>query len=285
MQFCLALGALPSFSALSTFRSLRALATRATTRAEGIVLAVHLRNAAAVTLDRRDVLDAATDALVALLVIADITKKRLAIAFLHGHVGVDTRLGANLGDTRPSRAEVGVERIKGIAEDGRVGKEDAGNGLGIDVVGSKSTAIRVLGNVDLRVMIGAEHIAFGLGRHRILGGKSRATGRRRAACINNNIIQIEYCETPKSTILQAKRHLTILQAKRHHMSLLTLSTTSGLAALQNSVILGENEISTGSKQGDGSNRGSRNLHTCVCILGKCRKMSFPLSALILDMRT
>ena len=174
----LALGALPSFPALSTFRSLRALATRAAARSKGIVVAIHLGKVAAVALDRRDVLDAAADALVTLLVIANIAKKGLTVSLLHCHIAVEnTRLGANLGDARTTRAEVGIERIKGIAEDGRVGKENAGSGLGLDVVGSKSTSIRVLGDVDLGIMVSAECVALGFRGHPILQWRSRATGR------------------------------------------------------------------------------------------------------------
>ena len=182
LPFLLALGALPSFPALSTFRSLRSLATGAAARSKGVVVAIHLGNATAVALGRRDVLDATADALITLLVIANITKERLAVAFLYGYIVINSRLRANLGDAGTAGAEVGIERIEGSAEDGRVRKEDAGSGLGIDVVGSEGTAIRVLGNVDLGIMVSAKNIALGLGRHGILGRESRATGRRRATC-------------------------------------------------------------------------------------------------------
>ena len=173
------LSALPTLPTLSTFRSFGALATRAAARSKGIVVAIHLGKVAAVALDRRDVLDAAADALVTLLVIANIAKEGLAVAFLYRHITVEnTRLGANLGDARTTRAEVGIERIKGIAEDGRVGEEDASSGLGLDIVGSKSTAVRVLGDVDLGIMVSAECVALGFRGHPILQWRSRATRRR-----------------------------------------------------------------------------------------------------------
>ena len=253
----LTLGALPSFPALSTLRSLRALTTGAAARSKGIVVAIHLGNAAAVTLSRRDVLDAATDALITLLVIANITKERLAVAFLHGYIVINSRLRANLGDSGTAGAEVGIERIEGSAEDGRVRKEDAGSGLGVDVVGSKGTAIRVLGNVDLGIMVSAEYVALGLGRHGILGRESRAAGRRRAACNEDKKWRLIMRKSIENRYRDAKSH-----------------AATGLAALKNSIISSENGIGTGCQNGDGSNRGRRDLHGWVCIFGNRWKMSF-----------
>ena len=52
---------------------------------------------------------------------------------------------------------------------------------------------------------------------------------------------------------------------------LTLATATSLAALQNSAVSGEDKISTGCQQGDGSHRGSRNLHGCNCFFGNLWK--------------
>ena len=154
-----------SLAALGSFGS---LAARAAARTEGVVIAIDLADAAAVALGRRDVLDTAADALVTLLVVANVAEQGLAVSLLHGHVGIDPGLRADLGDAGPAGTQVGVDRVKGIAEDGGVGKEEACSGLGINVIGGEDTAVRVLGDVNLRIVIGAEHGTFGFCCHLVL---------------------------------------------------------------------------------------------------------------------
>ena len=121
---------------------------------------------------RRHVLDTPPDALVTLLVVANVPEQGLAVSLLHGHVCIDPGLRADLGNAGSAGAKVGVDGVEGIAEDGGVGKEEAGCGLGINVIGSEETAIRVLGDVNLRIVIGLEHGAFGFGCHLIFSGQS-----------------------------------------------------------------------------------------------------------------
>jgi hypothetical protein len=152
-----------------TLRSLGTFPAAGPTRTEGVIIAIHLADAAAVALGRRNVLDAAADALVTLVIVAKVVEEGLAVALLHGHVVVDAGLGANLGQTRTSRTKVGVEWVKGIAENGRVREQNARSRVDIHVVGDQGPAIRVLSDVDLRIMIRTEHVALGFGGHRILG--------------------------------------------------------------------------------------------------------------------